>query len=1507
MKKILGCLVALAGLLIVPSCFAQGSTGGLLYASDFSQWTLPQGIGPANGTIAWTVAQVCQALTTTGYGFTAPKVGRPLRIIDNGVPAHSETVTPSSVTVGPGGCSINAPMSYSHLSYSVKSGTAGLQEAIDYQAGLPQGAVVILTPQWTLAGGTTAMILAAQGNVNVSILDQRNSNLQSCTWGGSAYACVNFGGGSQSNLNIIPITQYGAVAGGPAVANTTACNAWAAAVCGTPNSRGMIPPGSYSMLGACMLNGCTNVEIDAYGAVLTQTAPINQANVGISTIISEDDGPITGGNLAGGTGTVTLSGFNNGCVGSNVTATIANAGTFIGATFITNTAGTSCTFPPSTSSCAPATGTATCSGTVNYPIGTAILLGYSHAQTIVINNSMNTWWEGGQIVGNADYTNASQCASCAGGSTNILVENSVGGGVEHTVLTNPGEAALTVYGSSLGTYAHNTITGLGSNTLYSGGGVIPPLGNYAFGISVGDATGCYVNFPNNSSVNYGNQFINNTITLVGTGMFFANCDDQTLVANNVISKIVGQHGMYLDGINNLTITNNTIVDVVDNGIKFNPNFSGLANALVTGNTISIETPGMNIGSGIGVTTSNCNTPFAQVMSNIDFEGNLISGFAEGGIGASCIAGLTINGGRISNIVGYNPSTTGTISSYTTSSNVVNLTLSAPLLIPYNGVAAQNVTLNITSGPTFLNSSPGPTYAVLQSPTPTSTSFSVAYTGASGSGVASGTSVPALNIEGAGIMLTGVSKTTIKSIDIDSTNLDAVDVLLSPNGSVDIGPGVVITNPNMTVQSNPREDAAIEIAPDVLSTDPLTARVFGDTVAVNPPGVASINSTAGTPTGGTLGGSGAIQLYGFNNGCVGTTAVGTISSGSWTGSTFTVPVTGAFCTSPPTTATCANGLSSTATCSGTITFPAGTVVLQNQATPTYAVYMYGSAVAGTTIPLGQNDFGALGVSDGRNIAALIPPSQNYLLQSENGNAGGTCASGTTPWNCTDGYGGSNPVITPSATLDPNGRASQEIYLNTGGGPNGESIFSQTVSGLPNPHTSTIVLKYLLESGGTTTFRLGNRASGAATNITTLTATGTWQTQALTVVVAGTTDVWTIYSQYADTTATADILVSELQLCENSGATPCGSYITTTTSAIDTNIGKADTANRQATTGSNGTFWGVSGGVQGWFWPSSAATTFNAGDVICASGGDTTILGTAITGGTSNTLTVASVPNFFRVVGAPVGVIGTTATGGTLNTSGTAYYPVISWTTTTLTFASLGGTWSSGGSIFLGCINTSDAISNTTEAWATNNPFALGSLLAGSWYTLVQQWGYITPATAPTFIFMQKYGGSTIFQNNSPTSLHASSTSIASSAVFDISVPTTTQITALLRTANFNTATAEYSSVPVPTTATSSSASAVQTGGFFSATGLASATYSSGGTACTNGTQNVTFSTNGGILGTITVSGLVPTGTITLSGTGYGFSGSTAVGQVATCTGTTTFNITLGGAKGSAMVLLGQRVE
>jgi len=75
----------------------------------------------------------------------------------------------------------------------------------------------------------------------------------------------------------------------------------------------------------------------------------------------------------------------------------------------------------------------------------------------------------------------------------------------------------------------------------------------------------------------------------------------------------------------------------------------------------------------------------------------------------------------------------------------------------------------------------------------------------------------------------------------------------------------------------------------------------------------------------------------------------------------------------------------------------------------------------------------------------------------------------------------------------------------------------------------------------------------------------------------------------------------------------------------------------------------------------------------------------------------------------------------------------------------------------------------------------------------------------------------------------------------------------------------------------------------------ATYASGASACTNGTQNVSLTNAANVafpnVGTITVSGGVPTGTITFTnvGTTWGFT-SPYSGTVATCTGTATFNAT-----------------
>lgn len=72
--------------------------------------------------------------------------------------------------------------------------------------------------------------------------------------------------------------------------------------------------------------------------------------------------------------------------------------------------------------------------------------------------------------------------------------------------------------------------------------------------------------------------------------------------------------------------------------------------------------------------------------------------------------------------------------------------------------------------------------------------------------------------------------------------------------------------------------------------------------------------------------------------------------------------------------------------------------------------------------------------------------------------------------------------------------------------------------------------------------------------------------------------------------------------------------------------------------------------------------------------------------------------------------------------------------------------------------------------------------------------------------------------------------------------------------------------------------------------AGVTWVSGGASCTNGTQAVTFTNGGGTgaTGTITVSAGVPTGAVTITNTGFGYTSVPTAGQVATCTGASVFS-------------------
>ncbi|MGA2890325.1 MAG: SGNH/GDSL hydrolase family protein [Terracidiphilus sp.] len=174
----------------------QGNLAGLLFASNFGQWQIPKG---NLGTYSWNAAAYCYA-HTVGVTFLAFTVGTPITLVDTANSANTEIVTPTAVSIvqptgsSPGSCAITIAPIYPHTAYYYTSATAGLQEVITWAGTTAYN--VIVTPDWSLLGGTTAMITSAKGNAQVTILDERTSQTVGYTWSGSAYVATPSGGGA---------------------------------------------------------------------------------------------------------------------------------------------------------------------------------------------------------------------------------------------------------------------------------------------------------------------------------------------------------------------------------------------------------------------------------------------------------------------------------------------------------------------------------------------------------------------------------------------------------------------------------------------------------------------------------------------------------------------------------------------------------------------------------------------------------------------------------------------------------------------------------------------------------------------------------------------------------------------------------------------------------------------------------------------------------------------------------------------------------------------------------------------------------------------------------------------------------------------------------------------------------------------------------------------------------------------------------------------------------------
>ena len=138
----------------------------------------PNATGSGTLTLAFGAFSLADGTTVNPFNLNAP--------ILVGEGSSTETVTPTAVSASTplvyGSTQITATFANLHgTGDSVRSGTCGLQEAINYASVVYGGGQIVVDAYWSAIGGTNAMIAAAVLPVNVSIFDVRTAGLQPIT------------------------------------------------------------------------------------------------------------------------------------------------------------------------------------------------------------------------------------------------------------------------------------------------------------------------------------------------------------------------------------------------------------------------------------------------------------------------------------------------------------------------------------------------------------------------------------------------------------------------------------------------------------------------------------------------------------------------------------------------------------------------------------------------------------------------------------------------------------------------------------------------------------------------------------------------------------------------------------------------------------------------------------------------------------------------------------------------------------------------------------------------------------------------------------------------------------------------------------------------------------------------------------------------------------------------------------------------------------------------------
>jgi hypothetical protein len=220
MKQRILSILTLVGLLTAPAAFAQRTTQPWYFASDYNAWSIQS---QSANTYLFSPQGLCTASASGGQFF--PFATNAPVLISDATPANSEVVTPSTATNTGSQCGFTASPANQHFSFQVKSGTAGLQEALNALAisakTTTYPALILLDRSWyngasSIPGTTaTAIIGAAKSNAHAIVEDITTAAPTYYVWSGTALT-------SGTWINTPPTAAAGAAAGtAPTVGTTT--------------------------------------------------------------------------------------------------------------------------------------------------------------------------------------------------------------------------------------------------------------------------------------------------------------------------------------------------------------------------------------------------------------------------------------------------------------------------------------------------------------------------------------------------------------------------------------------------------------------------------------------------------------------------------------------------------------------------------------------------------------------------------------------------------------------------------------------------------------------------------------------------------------------------------------------------------------------------------------------------------------------------------------------------------------------------------------------------------------------------------------------------------------------------------------------------------------------------------------------------------------------------------------------------------------------------------------